>query len=449
MGHAGLLLSLAAASIVHYGRCDWRPLDGGRSTRVLSGAGNHRCDLYKVVMQQDNYYQYVQYKAHLPDMKEFTICHWHKFYNHSTDHPIFSYGLKDQPREVVVWVANDERSSYYQLAIGGHTIYRVNYPVRLHKWYHACQSWNARTGEWQLWVNSERVSRGFYNLLVGKTIKGGGIAISGQTQSKYGGGFGLDSSGTGKESTGFYGEITLVQLYKAALTAGKAYNTHKHHHAHKFTHEDRQTLLDASQMMYPVPSPPSVPEDGTEYPFLRGMQLVPRLPVEELNVVRQQQELQKQDLQQQQMLQQQQQLPVLDLTRDFIPYSSQTIRLFKRENKNATIEKTQKKRTVFDFGVFPGIDLTGLYHGEGFPLGTGIIGPVEDPSSNSQEDSEENLPRKWSEPAEWEVMAIMNLCSGCGEDPFRKANVLSWRETSKKLYAGALYIQAIQECHHF
>lgn len=76
--------------------------------------------------------------------------------------------------------------------------------------------------------------------LVGKTIKGGGIAITGQTQSKYGGGFGLDSSGTGKESTGFYGEITLVQLYKAALTAGKAYNTHKHHHAHKFTHEDRQ-----------------------------------------------------------------------------------------------------------------------------------------------------------------------------------------------------------------
>ena len=210
--------------------------------------------------------------------------------------------------------------------------------------------------------------------------------------------------------------------------------------------------------MYTPPSPPPVPEDATEYPFLRGMQIVPRLPVEELNVLRQQQELQQQELQQQMVQQQQQkqnqqqQLPVIDLTRDFIPYSSQTIRLFKREERNSTGEKTHKKRTVFDFGVFPGIDLTGLYHGDGFPLGTGIIGtdPSFDfPQSNSQEANEESLPRKWSEPAEWEVMAIMALCSGCGEDPFRKANVLSWRETSKKLYAGALYVPANQECHNF
>lgn len=47
--------------------------------------------------------------------------------------------------------------------IDGHTLYRLNYPLRLNKWYHSCQSWSGRTGEWQIWVNDERVGRGFNN----------------------------------------------------------------------------------------------------------------------------------------------------------------------------------------------------------------------------------------------------------------------------------------------
>lgn len=49
------------------------------------------------------------------------------------------------------------------LSIDGHTLYRLNYPLRLNKWYHSCQSWNGHTGEWQIWVNDERVGRGFNN----------------------------------------------------------------------------------------------------------------------------------------------------------------------------------------------------------------------------------------------------------------------------------------------
>lgn len=58
-----------------------------------------------------------------------------------------------------------------------------------------------------------------------------------------------------------------------------------------------------------------LPEGATEYPFLRNMQLVPRLPINELNVVRQQQELQRmqqQELQQQLQQQLQQVRNVLD-----------------------------------------------------------------------------------------------------------------------------------------
>lgn len=32
-------------------------------------------------------------------------------------------------------------------------------------------------------------------------------------------------------------EITVLQLYKVALSAGKAHRDHKHHHAHHFDHD--------------------------------------------------------------------------------------------------------------------------------------------------------------------------------------------------------------------
>lgn len=49
------------------------------------------CGLYKVGFAQDLYFQYVQYKTKMPELKEFTLCMWTKFNNHSNDHPLFSY----------------------------------------------------------------------------------------------------------------------------------------------------------------------------------------------------------------------------------------------------------------------------------------------------------------------------------------------------------------------
>lgn len=71
--------------------------------------------------------------------------------------------MDGQPRAIYSWVSNTDRSSYFSLAVEGHTFYRLNYPLRLNRWYHTCQSWNGKTGEWQIWVNAERVGRGFHN----------------------------------------------------------------------------------------------------------------------------------------------------------------------------------------------------------------------------------------------------------------------------------------------
>lgn len=73
------------------------------------------------------------------------------------------FSVHDEPREIQFWVANSNSSSFISLAVRGHSLYRLNYPLGLKKWHHVCTSWNGKTGEWQLWVKSERVGRGFYN----------------------------------------------------------------------------------------------------------------------------------------------------------------------------------------------------------------------------------------------------------------------------------------------
>lgn len=61
---------------------------------VAQPSASDTCSLYKVSMNQELVYQYMEYEANLPDLKEFTLCMWKKFHNHSDDHPLFSYSRK-------------------------------------------------------------------------------------------------------------------------------------------------------------------------------------------------------------------------------------------------------------------------------------------------------------------------------------------------------------------
>lgn len=60
--------------------------------------------------------------------------------------------------------------------------------------------------------------------LVSHEIEAGGSAFSG------------GPSPNGPVAGGLHFEITLLQLYKVALSAGKAHRDHKHHHVHHFDH---------------------------------------------------------------------------------------------------------------------------------------------------------------------------------------------------------------------
>lgn len=60
--------------------------------------------------------------------------------------------------------------------------------------------------------------------LVNHVIDEHGVAFSG------------GPSFTGPVDEGHHVEITMLQLYKVALSAGKAHRDHKHHHVHHFDH---------------------------------------------------------------------------------------------------------------------------------------------------------------------------------------------------------------------
>lgn len=77
------------------------------------------------------------------------------------------------------------------------------------------------------------------------------------------------------------GEVTMVQLYSVALTAGKAHRDHKHHHAHKYDHNGNQITTT------PPPQPAPRPMQPT-HPLLTAGQINPEVA---LNIAAQQQQL--------------------------------------------------------------------------------------------------------------------------------------------------------------
>lgn len=108
--------------------------------------------------------------------------------------------------------------------------------------------------------------------MVGKTIKSGGTAISGQDQLDHDVTFSFK-----KRRVGFQGELTLMQLYKAALSKGKAYSDHRHHHGQSSHDDDNQ-----EPTADPNADDETSKEQTTEHMFLENGQLKPRLPVHEL-----------------------------------------------------------------------------------------------------------------------------------------------------------------------
>lgn len=270
--------------------------------------------------------------------------------------------------------------------------------------------------------------------MVGKIVKGGGVAISGREYLE---------QALAVHHPAYSGELLLVTLYKAALTAGKAYNDHKHHHVHNF-HHGYDESVDEAETEEPLPLPafpgavePSRPPHLAHGGAFSNGQLLPKLPVVPVSMAPA-----AHDDQQQQLL-------------------------------------LQDERLLFDGGLYdfyvpasggggvPAPDVDDTFRVNLLDASPDDRGRYK---RNSTADDREDRPKRWTpvvpartgrsggdaaaygpkrEPAEWEVTKVAAVCEACQVDPFGTAAVLSWHDTRKQFYNGALYLPALPKCYLF
>lgn len=275
--------------------------------------------------------------------------------------------------------------------------------------------------------------------MAGKLIKGGGVAISGRE---------FVEQALAIDGPAYSGELTLVTLYKAALTAGKAYNDHKHHHVHNFHHGYDESVDEAETEEPPAapaaPEPTRPPHLAHGGPFANG-QLLPKLPVH---------------------------TPAPEPSRDeqllfdgglydfYAPLQPSTalqlaagaddtfrVNLLDRQASNDRYKRNATKERIDGDGhrVVRANSWTPLVvDGQGAVRAKRWTPLVV----TGHRYGRSGFDRK-REPAEWEVVKVAGVCTACEPDPFGEASVLSWQNTRKQFYNGALYLPALPKCYLF
>uniref|UniRef100_A0A1A9VCQ0 Pentraxin (PTX) domain-containing protein n=1 Tax=Glossina austeni TaxID=7395 RepID=A0A1A9VCQ0_GLOAU len=428
-----------------------------------------QCAVKKYAFNHDGI---VEYNNKIPELKQFTICFWMRFTNHSGDHVVLTYSVKDDSRAFQFWVANSKNSSFISMAIKGQQMYRLNYPLRVRQWHHTCTSWNGKTGEWQVWLKAERIGRGFHNSLVNHKIRAGGKLFSG------------GPSVTGKIAEGLHFEVTLIQIYRIALSAGKAHRDHKHHHAHHFDHDGREIQRTTR------PPPPAINRPQSMHSLLANGQIPTRVRI---NLA---QPVQKPNMPATNSLSDQglsintnfvngqinsgsrlvaQQLIGLNQNFDTGPQTSHTFNqqavynpnsnansnvqfidetetriLFKRNVVDLKKKKFKKRSTsaekdgkivkkrglvLLDNGSV--LDDPLLADGNQFKFdGLADFGGQQFKNyltEHGKDDIEDEISEHDREPAEDEVKAVMSLCSLCEIEPFEGAIVFAWKGGHEQL----------------
>lgn len=343
------------------------------------------------------------------------------------------------------------------------------------------------------------------------------------------------------------GEITMLQLYNVALTAGKAHRDHKHHHAHQYDHNGNQIttpaptttspratlpthpLLTSGQINPSVmlnfagaqpgqpPQPQVVPGQNFNAQYVNG-QFSNSFVTQQLAGGRGPQQFQGQQQPQQQQLQflgggqqflgtpnSQQFLgtpngaqtfanqpplngfgsnsPLINsglvhpslvnpANVQFVNTQLETHQLFKRHHDKDVVQSegvvsvkpkfgdkiVRKRQTAASTNENIGKQKKReLFLSDGTLLDSGLLSNSFDQSiidglatiGQNQPIIQQQRKEEEREPAEAEVKAVMNICTGCDEEPFGKALVFGWRTVPKKLYSGAFYTPAVPQCKVF
>ncbi|XP_060809563.1 uncharacterized protein LOC132903943 [Amyelois transitella] len=128
--------------------------------------------VYKVVLTQKGYAQFLQYDLETPPLIEFTFCTWIRLYNIEREQTIFTYIVNSNRNMVRLWI--DPGGRNVQLAINGWLA--TTSPIEMIRdvWKHVCVSYQSDFGAWALYVDARLVTCGASQALNGFILPPGG-----------------------------------------------------------------------------------------------------------------------------------------------------------------------------------------------------------------------------------------------------------------------------------
>ncbi|XP_014364793.2 uncharacterized protein LOC106715925 [Papilio machaon] len=150
-------LVLTLVSILSLGSCINRPV-------------------YKIVLTQKGFSQFIQYDIDTPPIREFTFCTWVRLYDLNNEQGLFSYVVNSN-RVVRLWLENG--GHFMKVSINERTPSMISVSIVRDSWKHICLSYQADYGAWALYMDGRLISCEALQSLRGFVLPGGGSVIIG------------------------------------------------------------------------------------------------------------------------------------------------------------------------------------------------------------------------------------------------------------------------------
>ncbi|CAH2103291.1 unnamed protein product [Euphydryas editha] len=168
---------------------------------ILSADAINR-PVYKIVLTQKGFAQFLQYDVESPPIREFTFCTWLRFFDLAGDQSVFTYVANGNSRVVRLWLGSGGR--HIKISMNGQTPSSAPVDITKNTWRHICLSYQSDFGAWALYVDGRLTSCEAAQSLHGFVIPGGGSIVIG---------YGITDA---EHPNGFEGEIFGANMILAS-----------------------------------------------------------------------------------------------------------------------------------------------------------------------------------------------------------------------------------------
>ncbi|KAG6455995.1 uncharacterized protein LOC115447262 [Manduca sexta] len=160
---------------------------------LLMAADSINRPVYKIVLNQKGFAQFLQYDVETPPLREFTFCTWIRMYDLTWDQSIFTYVVNGNNRVIRLWLSSGGKQ--IKISINGRVTSNSHVDIVKDVWRHVCLSYQSDYGAWALYIDARLFSCEATQSLYGFILPAGGSVIIG---------YGTADNG---EPNGFEGEI--------------------------------------------------------------------------------------------------------------------------------------------------------------------------------------------------------------------------------------------------